>query len=781
MESPSKLNRRQWAAQLALTTGLTLLLLAALLWGLRGVTLARADPGTLYVDGATGSDTTDCSNPAAPCETISYALTQARSGDEIHVTEGTYTETLDIAINVTLKGGYTMSGPAWLPHTGETIVDANGADDVVIAIYPGTHVTVEGFTVQGANHTSGKGGGFSVAHATAVVSGTVVQNNSATDGGGIWVATGEGYPISLTLVNSSLLTNTASTGDGGGLNASGWPTITLDNVDVRGNTAHGWGGGLGVDRVTITNSRIVSNTAGGRGGGISANLALVYSSEISGNGGTDVLGGGIALMNEKLHLQDSVVSGNRNHGIYAEGVNVTIINTRISDNHNGTAVGLYSSPFTITNSLVVSNGGTGIASDEVPVTGTMMHVTVADNEGKGIQITGGRVSVTNSILWGNSGEDNDCSGNCTVTYSDIGTGDTRGTGNISDDLRFVDAANGDYHLGGGSLCIDKGTPVGAPVTDIEGTARDAAPDMGAYEWTGVRIFLPLTSIPDSKAPDNMVQIPAGCFEMGWERLPDDWPADDTADDEVPVHEVCIGSFYVDRYEVSNREFMDFVDSTAYVTSAEENDGSWVIDTTINPTTWGYGHTFIEGAYWRAPQGPGSSIAGKMDHPVVHVSWEDAIAFADWAGKRLPTEAEWEKAARGMLEQEIYPWGNDQHDDYGLYANWHGDIREDVVWTGDMLDGFAYTTSPVGSFPANGYGLFDMAGNVFEYANDWYDDNYYSGSPVNDPLGPETGDAKIIRGGSWSWCECYLRPASRDPVPLGYTNDNTGFRLAMDVD
>ncbi len=296
--------------------------------------------------------------------------------------------------------------------------------------------------------------------------------------------------------------------------------------------------------------------------------------------------------------------------------------------------------------------------------------------------------------------------------------------------------------------------------------------------------IPKTSLVGSI--ENMVQIPAGCFEMGWERLQNvDWPGGDTVDDEEPVHEVCLDSFYIDKYEVANRQFMEFVDSTGYVTSAEEDGGSWVIDTTIDtPGGWGYDYSFIESANWRAPQGPGTSIKEKMDHPVIHVSWEDAKAFADWIGKRLPTEAEWEKAARGMLEQKIYSWGVDyseygQNDDYGLYMNWHGDIREDVVWAGDALDGYEYSTSHVGSFPANGYGLFDMAGNVFEYVNDWYDNNYYSKSPVNNPSGPENGDEKIIRGGSWSWCECYTRPASRDPVSLRYTNDNTGFRTAMD--
>jgi formylglycine-generating enzyme required for sulfatase activity len=285
----------------------------------------------------------------------------------------------------------------------------------------------------------------------------------------------------------------------------------------------------------------------------------------------------------------------------------------------------------------------------------------------------------------------------------------------------------------------------------------------------------------------MVLIPAGCFQMGWKPLTDvHWPAGNLADDEVPVHKVCLDAFYIDKYEVTNRQFKEFVDATRYKTTAEMAGGSMVLDTSIQTESqWGYGWGFKTGAFWNTPQGPSSSIADKMDHPVVHVSLADARAFAAWAGKRLPTEAEWEKAARGKLEQKIFTWGVAYGDygknlDYGLYMNWHGDIRKDVVWSGAMLDGFKYTTSPVDSFPANGYGLFDMAGNVFEYVNDWYDPTYYSKSPFDNPLGPATGTEATIRGGAWSWCECYGRAASRVGVELQATNDYTGFRLALDA-
>jgi len=230
-----------------------------LLWGLRGVIPAHADPGMLYVDGTTGNDTSNCQNPTAPNQTtwyvhpngsdsytgtlglpfatIQHAIDVASDGDTILVAEGTYTETLDIGITVTLKGGYAISGTLWLPRTGDTVVYANGVDDAAIWIYPGANVTVEGFIVQGANHTSDGGGGFLIDRATVTISDTVIQDNTAVGqtGGGIDVQSG-----TLSLVNSSLLNNTAG-GEGGGLMVHNWDIITLDNVTVQSNTAQGGG------------------------------------------------------------------------------------------------------------------------------------------------------------------------------------------------------------------------------------------------------------------------------------------------------------------------------------------------------------------------------------------------------------------------------------------------------------------------------------------------------------------------------------------------------------
>jgi hypothetical protein len=369
-------------------------------------------------------------------------------------------------------------------------------------------VTVEGFTIQDANHASGEGGGFFISSATATISGTVVKDNTAGDaGGGVWIENGDGAAV-VSLINSEVLHNEVGDGWGGGGGLAGDGQITLDNVRVAGNTSHWGGGGIQAEGVmTITNSAIVSNTTAWHGGGILADVVYIYHSDISNNeanGSGTIFGGGISRASGqpggRLVIQDSTVSNNRaigtgesiGGGIDAEYSRATIANTVVSGNsaraHGG--LSLYDTVLTMTNSLVVSNTDVGISGDAV--TGTIMHLTAAGNEDDGVAVDGA-VEIVNSVLWGNGDDDFVCrGGGCTVAYSDVGTGDKTGTGNISADPQFVDAANGDYHLQAGSPCVDAGTSVGAPLHDIEGTPRDAAPDMGAYEWTEFRIFLPLT-------------------------------------------------------------------------------------------------------------------------------------------------------------------------------------------------------------------------------------------------------------------------------------------------
>jgi len=290
--------------------------------------------------------------------------------------------------------------------------------------------------------------------------------------------------------------------------------------------------------------------------------------------------------------------------------------------------------------------------------------------------------------------------------------------------------------------------------------------------------------PRKTSTENMVLISAGTFMMGREPR-EGWgamAAPEIFGDELPSHEVYVDAFYIDKYEVTNREFKKFVDATGYETDAEKDGWSTVMvpteeaDEPFKGTDFGWKK--IYGASWRAPKGPGSDIENLMDHPAVHISWNDADAYAKWAGKRLPTEAEWEKAARGGTNTNWF-WG-DSLDSSGKYANIYGEHRFEYKYPAEVLDGFN-ETAPVGSLQPNGYGLYDTAGNAFEWVADWYQYDYYNNSPKNNPKGPETGTEKVVKGGCWYLCECYIRPANRECCRSARDHDDaTGFRLALDA-
>ena len=255
---------------------------------------------------------------------------------------------------------------------------------------------------------------------------------------------------------------------------------------------------------------------------------------------------------------------------------------------------------------------------------------------------------------------------------------------------------------------------------------------------------------------EMVFVPAGEFVMGSEEL---------GDDERPAHRVYLDDFWIDRYEVTNERFARFVAETSYQTDAERRGRGWV---------WmGSEWEEVEGADWRHPGGPNSSIEDKMDHPVVLVSWNDADVYCRWVGKRLPSEAQWEKAARGADGQR-YAWG-DEFD--SAKANSKGWRMENGEWKGG--------TTPVGSFSPQGdspYGASDMAGNVWEWVADWYGSDYYSTTTdgknvAHNPPGPPTGTDKVLRGGSWAFDEVYARTPFRYNVKPDYTYDFAGFRCS----
>jgi len=265
--------------------------------------------------------------------------------------------------------------------------------------------------------------------------------------------------------------------------------------------------------------------------------------------------------------------------------------------------------------------------------------------------------------------------------------------------------------------------------------------------------------------ENMVLIPAGEFLMGS-------PPGEGSASERPQHKVHVDSFYMDKYEVINSRFKEFVDATGYVTDAERRGWSFVA-VKDSPTNK------VADANWRKPRGPGSDILAIMDHPVVQVTWNDATAYAAWAGKRLPTEAEWEKAARSV-DSRKYPWGNNKPD--GTQCNF-ADSHTFFPWSDESCnDGYKYT-SPVGSFKSGGspYGVHDMAGNVWEWCADRFDGDYYESSPKENPQGPSTGSTRVFRGGSWFNDARMARTASRysrEPIDA---YDMIGFRCARDAE
>jgi serine/threonine-protein kinase len=273
--------------------------------------------------------------------------------------------------------------------------------------------------------------------------------------------------------------------------------------------------------------------------------------------------------------------------------------------------------------------------------------------------------------------------------------------------------------------------------------------------------------PTTRSADGMlmVYVPDGTFQMG-----SDEGDPDADEDEKPPHPVTLDAFWIDRYEVSNEQFARFVQATDHRTDAEKAG-----------TGWAYGEgewQEIAGADWQHPSGPETSISDLIDHPVVQVSWNDAQAYCAWVGGRLPTEAEWEYAARGP-DGPIYPWG-DTFECSRVNADDETSIDSYVVPGGAGCDGYE-RTAPVGSFPtgASWVDAQDMAGNVWEWIDDWYDSDYYANSPPQNPRGPETGSSKVLRGGSWDGLEESVRAANRDSPPPDIRFDLIGFRCVVE--
>jgi formylglycine-generating enzyme required for sulfatase activity len=276
---------------------------------------------------------------------------------------------------------------------------------------------------------------------------------------------------------------------------------------------------------------------------------------------------------------------------------------------------------------------------------------------------------------------------------------------------------------------------------------------------------------------GLIAVPGGTFAMGTD------DAGYPSDGEGPVHPVTLSSYEIGAHPVTNDEFAEFVAATAHRTTAEELGDSFVfaglLPDDFPPTRavaaapwW----RVVEGAHWRHPEGPHSDLAGRGDHPVIHVSWIDAHAYTEWSGTRLPTEAEWECAARGGRDGAHFPWG-DELEPAGEHRM---NVFQGTFPAGNSCaDGFA-GTSPVASFPPNGFGLFDVTGNVWEWCADWFDPTFYARSGTVDPTGPEAGTSRVMRGGSYlchaSYCRRYRVDARSANTPDSSAG-NIGFRVA----
>ena len=312
---------------------------------------------------------------------------------------------------------------------------------------------------------------------------------------------------------------------------------------------------------------------------------------------------------------------------------------------------------------------------------------------------------------------------------------------------------------------------------IESDGECCVPHRG-HGSQSVTALAPTASRHDDGA--QLVRIAGGTFLMGAND-----PAAHPLDGEGPVRAVRLDSFRIDAFAVSNRRFARFVAATGHVTEAERFGWSFVFkgflpadrcpDGSVPGAPW---WSQIMGANWQAPEGPATSIVGREDHPVVHVSWNDAAAYCGWAGGRLPTEAEWECAARGGLVQQRYPWGSDPTPNGEHRCNiWQGRFPDENT----AEDGYS-GTAPVHAYRPNDYGLYNMAGNVWEWCADWFHPTFHGRGSLDNPKGPDTGAVHVIRGGSYlchaSYCFRY-RTSARSSAPPDNGTGHLGFRLVHD--
>ncbi len=297
------------------------------------------------------------------------------------------------------------------------------------------------------------------------------------------------------------------------------------------------------------------------------------------------------------------------------------------------------------------------------------------------------------------------------------------------------------------------TPIPATNTPVPPTNTPIPPSPTSTLGIG-------SSMVSDRDSMELVYVPAGEFLMGSiEGVGED--------DEHPQHTVYLDAYWIDKTEVNNSQFAQFVDDTGYETTAEQEGCGYIND--------GEEWSCVEGADWQHVTGSGSDLQELEDHPVVLVSWYDAEAYCEWADRRLPTEAEWEKAARGR-DGQVYPWGDEFE---GTRLN-YCDTNCVFSWKDENSDDRYGVTASVGSYPtgASPYGALDMAGNVWEWVADWYDGDYYGSSPERNPSGPETGQYRVLRGGSWFDYQNGVRSADRYHFTPGARHNGLGIRCAL---
>ncbi|MDW4497191.1 formylglycine-generating enzyme family protein [Sulfitobacter sp. D35] len=280
--------------------------------------------------------------------------------------------------------------------------------------------------------------------------------------------------------------------------------------------------------------------------------------------------------------------------------------------------------------------------------------------------------------------------------------------------------------------------------------------------------------------DRLAEIPGGFFDMGARksRFP--------ADHDSPRRKVKLSPFRLSAFSVTNADYAAFVEATGYRTVAEAEGWSYVFhlflgaEASRSPSPPGLDWwRAVDGACWAAPEGPGSDWRDRVDHPAIHIAWYDALAYCRWAGLRLPTEAEWERAARGGLEKRKFPWGDAMQPGGAFRMNtWQGTFP-----TANTAEDGHVGTAPVDAYAPNGYGLYNMTGNVWEWVSDRFGPPPQAARPLVDPTGPTSGDTRVQRGGSYlchvSYCDRY-HVHSRTGNPPDTSTGNLGFRVAADA-